>query len=126
MTHPLQHHEAIAARLDAVTEIAESMGSVGVAQGDGAVYNKWKGGGYVHRGGVGEGGKSTKQGLLASLLLSIGRLPDVQRGITRIFLRTATAAEVSKQFMSPTLNICSRKWLICRRHILRGFTVVVS
>jgi hypothetical protein len=34
------------------------------------------------------------KGLLASRLMSLGKLPDVQRGITRIFLRTATAAEV--------------------------------
>lgn len=97
MTHPLQDHESIAARLDAVTEIAESMGSVGVAQLDGTFPGSGKGGGYIgslSRSGVGEGGKSTKQGLLASLLLSLGKLPDVQRGITRIFLRTATAAEV--------------------------------
>lgn len=95
VTHPLQDHESIAARLDAVTEIAESMGSVGVAQGDGTFPGSGKGGGYVgalSRGDVGEGGKG--KGLLVSLLLSLGKLPDVQRGITRIFLRTATAAEV--------------------------------
>lgn len=95
VTHPLQDHESIAARLDAVTEIAESMGSVGVTQGDGTFPGSGKGGGYVgllSRGGVGEGGKG--KGLLASLLFSLGKLPDVQRGITRIFLRTATAAEV--------------------------------
>ena len=95
--HPLLDHGLIAARLDAVTEIAESMGSVGVAQGDGSYPGSGKGGGYVgalSRGQVDSGGKGGRQGLLASLLTSLGKLPDVQRGITRIFLRTATAAEV--------------------------------
>ena len=95
VTHPLQDHESIAARLDAVTEIAESMGSMGVPQGDGTFPGSGNGGGYIgslSRGGVGEGG--TGKGLLVSLLLSLGKLPDVERGITRIFLRTATAAEV--------------------------------
>ncbi|KAG0589041.1 hypothetical protein KC19_2G287300 [Ceratodon purpureus] len=94
VTHPLQDYESIGARLDAVTEIAESMGSVGAAQVDGTFPGSGKGGGYVgllSRGGIGEGGKG--KGLLASLLFSLGKLPDVQRGITRIFLRTATAAE---------------------------------
>lgn len=80
-----------------MTEIAESMGSTGVAQDEGSYPGSGKGGGYVgalSRGRVDSGGKSGRQGLLASLLTSLGKLPDVQRGITRIFLRTATAAEV--------------------------------
>ena len=98
MTHPLQDHGQIAARLDAVTEIAESMGSVGIVQGDGKYPGSGKGGGHIgalSRGRADAGGKSGRQGLLASLLMSLGKLPDVQRGITRVFLRTATAAEVN-------------------------------
>lgn len=96
VTHPLQDEGLIAARLDAVTEIAESMGSVGVAQGHGSFPGSGRGGGNVgslSRDAAGEGGKNSKQGLLVSLLMSLGKLPDVERGITRIFLRTATAAE---------------------------------
>lgn len=108
VTHPLQDEGLIAARLDAVTEIAESMGSVGVAQGHGSFPGSGRGGGNVgslSRDAAGEGGKNSKQGLLVSLLMSLGKLPDVERGITRIFLRTATAAEVVLNYFSKYFDL---------------------
>ncbi|GLJ42692.1 hypothetical protein SUGI_0885110 [Cryptomeria japonica] len=79
VTHPLCDRNTIEARLDAVSEIAESMGSSGGLQLEGTILGGGKGGG--------------SQGLLASVLTSLGKMPDVERGITRIFHRSATAAE---------------------------------
>ncbi|XP_077241803.1 homolog of DNA mismatch repair protein MSH3 isoform X2 [Tasmannia lanceolata] len=80
VTHPLCDRNSICARLDAVSEIAESMGP------------------YNAPGNVFEHGKEVSCGpelgcLLSSVLTTLGRSPDVQRGVTRIFHRTATAAE---------------------------------
>ncbi|CAM6048304.1 unnamed protein product [Sphagnum compactum] len=92
VTHPLLDHALIKARLDAVTEIMDSMSSVGVSMG--AQTFSWSGWDSGHTGALSRHQQNLGQhGLLASLLMSLGRLPDVQRGITRIFLRTATAAE---------------------------------
>lgn len=86
VTHPLCDRNTIYARLDAVSEIAESMVSYKASQD----YNLDKGGSdvtivqlKVHH-------------VLSSVLTSLGRSPDVQRGITRIFHRTATASEFIK------------------------------
>ncbi|CAN1264856.1 DNA mismatch repair protein MSH3 [Linum perenne] len=70
VTHPLCDRNLIYARLDAVSEIVDSMSSSSV-QND--LYY-----------------------LLSSVLTTLGRLPDIQRGITRIFHRTATPKEVAK------------------------------
>ncbi len=94
MTHPLLDHALIKARLDAVTEIMDSMSSVGVSMGEAQTFS-WSGWDSGHTGALSRHQQNLGQhGLLASLLMSLGKLPDVQRGITRIFLRTATAAEV--------------------------------
>lgn len=92
LIHPLCDRAAIAARLDAVSEIAESMGSIGGSQYDGS---SGRGGGSVgatSRGCV-EGLVKRQQGSLATVLIYLKKIPDVERGITRIFHRTATAAE---------------------------------
>ncbi|XP_071732643.1 DNA mismatch repair protein MSH3 [Rutidosis leptorrhynchoides] len=69
VSHPLRDRNMITARLDAISEILESMGSTNVTCSP-----------KLHR-------------LLTSVLTNLGRLPDIQRGITRIFHRTATASE---------------------------------
>lgn len=84
MTHPLCDRNMIVARLDAVSEIAESMGSYK------ASHNL-----NLHK----EDSDVTivqpkLHYVLSSVLTSLARSSDVQRGITRIFHRTATASEV--------------------------------
>lgn len=83
VTHPLCDRNMICARLDAVSEIAESIGSSKGLQNVGGVDDK-------------DSNATTSElgYLLPSLLTTLGRLPDLQRGITRIFHRTATASEV--------------------------------
>lgn len=84
----------ITARLDAVSEIGESMGSSQASQNieDLAV---------VIRPEISH--------VLSSVLTTLGRVPDIQRGITRIFHRTATPAEVANDFTRSLLicTICS-------------------
>ncbi|KAF5191448.1 Dna mismatch repair protein msh3 [Thalictrum thalictroides] len=80
VTHPLCDRNSISARLDAVSEIAESMDKqnlfvVGSEDGCAAVL------------------KPVVSDVLSSALTTLGRSPDIQRGITRIFHRTATASE---------------------------------
>ncbi|KAG6543098.1 hypothetical protein Mapa_015347 [Marchantia paleacea] len=88
VTHPLCNHEHISSRLDAVTEIAESIGcaaqTLGSFSGSGKAIGK---GGSTHRLSHGV------QGLIGAVLNVVGRMPDLERGITRIYHRTATAAE---------------------------------
>ncbi|TXG70881.1 hypothetical protein EZV62_005816 [Acer yangbiense] len=84
VTHPLCDRNMISARLEAVSEIAESMGS-----------HKTSG----NVGGVDEENSDVTIvepefcHIISSVLTSLGRLPDIQRGITRIFHRTATPSE---------------------------------
>ncbi|XP_076948230.1 DNA mismatch repair protein MSH3-like [Bidens hawaiensis] len=68
VSHPLRDRNMINARLDAITEILESMTSPNTSMPK------------LHQ-------------LLTSVLTNLGKLPDIQRGITRIFHRTATASE---------------------------------
>ncbi|BBM97575.1 DNA mismatch repair protein MSH3 [Marchantia polymorpha subsp. ruderalis] len=89
VTHPLCNHEHISARLDAVTEIAESVGcaaqtTTGPFSGSSKAIGN---GGAINRLSHGV------QGLIGAALNIVGRMPDLERGITRIFHRTATAAE---------------------------------
>ncbi|XP_073012636.1 DNA mismatch repair protein MSH3 isoform X2 [Typha latifolia] len=84
LTHPLRDRNLISARLDAVSEIAQSMGSCRNSQ---------------NRLGL-EVGSSCNPVMqpelnfvLSSVLMMLGKVPDVQRGITRIFHCTATATE---------------------------------
>lgn len=72
VTHPLCDRSMISARLDAVSEIAEFIGSC----------------------------KFEANYLLSSVLTNLGRSPDIQRGITRIFHQTATPSEVLTDYCS--------------------------
>ncbi|KAL2920635.1 DNA mismatch repair protein MSH3 [Bienertia sinuspersici] len=84
VTHPLCDRNMIAARLDAVAEIAESAGGCNLSIG----YHLLNEGNsdaapapnYVHS-------------VLLSVLTTLGQSSDVQRGITRIFHKTATPSE---------------------------------
>ena len=84
VSHPLCDRNMISARLDAVSEIVMSMGSCKASQS----------------GGLDEEDSDVKSiqpevhYLLSSVLTTLGRSPDIQRGLTRIFHRTATASEV--------------------------------
>ncbi|KAL6291484.1 hypothetical protein ACE6H2_008994 [Prunus campanulata] len=84
VTHPLCDRNMICARLDAVSEIAESMGSSKAPQNveqldaeDSFVTNL----------------KPKLNYILSSVLTTLGRSTDIQRGITRIFHQTATPSE---------------------------------
>ncbi|RVW73139.1 DNA mismatch repair protein MSH3 [Vitis vinifera] len=84
VSHPLCDSNMISARLDAVSEIVMSMGSCKASQ---------------NFGGIDEGDSDVTyvqpevNYLLSSVLTTLGRSPDIQRGLTRIFHRTATASE---------------------------------
>ncbi|KAM3730106.1 hypothetical protein ACB098_12G062400 [Castanea mollissima] len=84
VTHPLCDRNMISARLDAVSEISESMGSSRASQNIGGL--------------DGEDSDITIvqpefSYILSSVLTNLGRSPDIQRGITRIFHRTAAPSE---------------------------------
>ncbi|XP_030536580.1 DNA mismatch repair protein MSH3 [Rhodamnia argentea] len=84
VTHPLCDRSMISARLDAVAELAESMGSYKVT-GDTTVLDNEDWDVEVRHAELNH--------LLSSVLTHLGRSPDLQRGITRIFYCTATASE---------------------------------
>lgn len=99
MTHPLCDHNLIAARLDAVAEIAKSSCNVGHSQMESTFPGSGRGGGA---------NRSLHQSSIGGLLRTLGKMPDLERGLTRIFHRTATAAEV------PTNTGCSLENSSCR------------
>ncbi|CAH9059472.1 unnamed protein product [Cuscuta epithymum] len=84
VTHPLCDRNMINARLDAVAEIADSIKSFkpscksDLDEDDVGVTNVQQ---------------LDTLNLLTSVLSTLGRVPDIQRGITRIFHRTASASE---------------------------------
>uniref|UniRef100_A0A7N1A268 DNA mismatch repair protein MSH3 n=1 Tax=Kalanchoe fedtschenkoi TaxID=63787 RepID=A0A7N1A268_KALFE len=86
VTHPLTDRNLIAARVDAISEIAASMGTSKALQN-------------VNPGGFVEDNTATVSShpnisyLLSSILSVLGRIPDFQRGITRIFHGTVTPSE---------------------------------
>ncbi|ONK79683.1 uncharacterized protein A4U43_C01F8980 [Asparagus officinalis] len=87
ITHPLRDKNSISARLDAVSEIAESMGSCSSSQNlvvleENSLCNTF--------------GQIEISNVLSSVFTALGKSPDVQRGITRIFHQTATAAEFTR------------------------------
>ncbi|CAM6092495.1 unnamed protein product [Calypogeia fissa] len=84
VTHPLCDHTLIAARLDAVAEIAKSTSSLGHSQIEGTFPGSGRGGGAR---------SSLQQSSIGGLLRTLGRMPDLERGLTRIFHRTATTSE---------------------------------
>ncbi|XP_073118663.1 DNA mismatch repair protein MSH3 isoform X2 [Henckelia pumila] len=77
VTHPLCHRNMICARLDAVSEILGSMGF-------GDFNAEYSGTAMV---------KPELHHIISSALIGLGRSPDIQRGITRIFHGTATPSE---------------------------------
>ncbi|KAI4351764.1 hypothetical protein L6164_006086 [Bauhinia variegata] len=83
VTHPLCDENMILARLDAVLEIAESMGSCNGLQNLG----------YLEKDSDVAVVQPELAYILSSVLTNLGRAPDIQRGITRIFHRTATPSE---------------------------------
>ncbi|GMJ06531.1 homolog of DNA mismatch repair protein MSH3 [Hibiscus trionum] len=84
ITHPLCDRNMISARLDAVSEIALSMGSYKDSQRIVEIEGE-------------DSDVATMQPelscLISSVLTFLGRSLDIQRGITRIFHRTATPTE---------------------------------
>lgn len=93
VTHPLCDGNMICARLDAVSEIAESMGSskaqnIEQLDAEDSFVTNWK---------------PELNYILSSVLTTLGRSTDIQRGITRIFHRTATPSEVTHGFSSTLL-----------------------
>ncbi|KAF5743544.1 DNA mismatch repair protein MSH3 isoform X1 [Tripterygium wilfordii] len=84
VSHPLCDRNMISARLDAVSEIAEAMGSLKALQ-----CVEMLDGQYSDIAAV----QPDFYYVLSSVLTTLGRSSDIQRGITRIFHRTATASE---------------------------------
>lgn len=83
VAHPLCDGSMIYARLDAVSEIVESMGAFKASsnfENDGEEPDITTMQPEIHH-------------ILSSVLTYLSRSPDIQRGITRIFHRTAKAAE---------------------------------
>ncbi|KEH43722.1 DNA mismatch repair protein MSH3 isoform X3 [Medicago truncatula] len=83
VSHPLCDQTLIAARLNAVSEIAESMGTC----------NGMKNLGRFEEDSDVAIVQPELAHILSLVLTSLGRAPDIQRGITRIFHRTATPSE---------------------------------
>lgn len=81
MTHPLCDRNMIGARLDAVSEIAESMKTYQTSVLDVEDADVTSSQPEIHH-------------IIVSVLSTIGRSPDIQRGLTRIFHRKSTAFEV--------------------------------
>ncbi|CAH8384456.1 unnamed protein product [Eruca vesicaria subsp. sativa] len=84
VTHPLCDRNLISARLDAVSEIVACIGSPSSSQvseelDEGSSERKIVPPEFYH--------------VLSSVLTALSRSPDIQRGITRIFHRTAKATE---------------------------------
>ncbi|XP_051142535.1 DNA mismatch repair protein MSH3 isoform X2 [Andrographis paniculata] len=80
VSHPLCDRKMVYARFDAVSEILESMTSKDSEVDYDGKISKITAAHDLHH-------------MLSSILISLGRAPDIQRGITRIFHRTATASE---------------------------------
>ncbi|XP_073315193.1 DNA mismatch repair protein MSH3 isoform X3 [Primulina huaijiensis] len=97
VTHPLCHRNMIYARLDAVSEILESMGIMDFnSEYSGTAMLKLE----LHH-------------IISSALIGLGRSPDIQRGITRIFHRTATPSE----FITVIQAIVAAGKLLLQLHV---------
>ena len=83
VTHPLCDRNMITARLDAVSEIGESMGSSQASQD---IEDLEEEDTRIVTPNISH--------VLSSVLTTLGRAPDIQRGITRSFHRTASPVEV--------------------------------
>ena len=110
VTHPLCDRNMIIARLDAVSEIGESMGSPQASQD---IKNLDAEDVQIL--------KLEFNRVLSSVLTTLGRAPDIQRGITRIFHRTATPTEVANGFYLACycllVNVHCSYWVIGVKHI---------
>ncbi|XP_052203955.1 DNA mismatch repair protein MSH3 isoform X2 [Diospyros lotus] len=84
VTHPLCDRNMICARLDAVSEVAESMGSSKAPYYSNSIDVDGANVTFV---------QPDLGHVLSSVLITLGRAPDIQRGITRIFHKTATTSE---------------------------------
>ncbi|KAH8486296.1 hypothetical protein H0E87_025345 [Populus deltoides] len=91
VTHPLCDRNMISARLDAVSEIAECMGSYKDSQRVSELDEDDSEVAIV---------QPDLYYLLSAVLTALGRSPDIERGITRIFHRTATASEFIAVFQA--------------------------
>lgn len=87
----------ILARLDAVSEIAESMGSSKASRSLSNIDEEGFDFTIV---------QPDFSYVLSSTLTTLGRSPDIQRGITRIFHRTATASEVVQLILKLQAWFC--------------------
>ena len=90
VTHPLCDRNMISARLDAVSEIAESMVSYKALQTVGELHEEDSDIAVA---------RPDFYYLLSAVLTMLGRAPNIQRRITRIFHWTATASEVIISFL---------------------------
>ena len=102
MIHPLRDQSLISDRLDAVSEIVDTMGSIGENQNKGSFPGSGRGGGSI--GSLSRG--SNSKALLGMVLMALKKVPDIERGITRIFHGTANSAEVKPGSSSEYLLSC--------------------
>eukprot|EP00850_Spirogloea_muscicola_P002363 SM000009S23492 [mRNA] locus=s9:327453:334432:+ [translate_table: standard] len=117
VTHPLQDQMQIEDRLDAVAELLASLGSVSsTGLSEGTYPGSGKGGRIVGAASRGRGTAAVAAAgpwaLVPEVLAALGRGSDVERGITRIFHRTATPAEfvaVMQSLLSASKQL-SRIW----------------
>uniref|UniRef100_A0A0A0L5V6 DNA mismatch repair protein n=1 Tax=Cucumis sativus TaxID=3659 RepID=A0A0A0L5V6_CUCSA len=84
ITHPLCDRNMIIARQEAVSEIAASMVSSKVSPNNRALDEEYSDVIVI---------EPELNYILSSVLTTLGRAPDIQRGITRIFHRTAAPSE---------------------------------
>ncbi|GKU89340.1 hypothetical protein SLEP1_g3490 [Rubroshorea leprosula] len=106
--HPLCDRNKISARLDAVSEIAESMGSCKVSPS--FIENDEEDSAITIA-------QPEFYSVVSSVLTFLGRSPDIQRGITRIFHRTATPSE----FIAVMQAILSAGKQLQRVHINQDY-----
>ena len=102
--HPLCDRNMISARLDAVSEVVESMGSSRALQNIGGLDGEDSDITIV---------QSEFSYLLSSVLTNLGRSPDIQRGITRIFHQTATPSEVINRSSFGLLLYLHTSFICC-------------
>jgi DNA mismatch repair protein MSH3 len=96
LIHPLCDQSLISNRLDAVSEIVDTMGSVADNESEGSFPGSRRGGGSL--GSMSRG--SNSKSMLGVVLMALKKAPDIERGITRIFHGTANPSEVKFGFSS--------------------------
>ena len=102
LIHPLRDQSLISDRLDAVSEIMDTLGSIGENQSEGSFPGSRRGGGSL--GSLSRGTNS--KGLLGTVLMALKKVPDIERGITRIFHGTANPSEVKYWYSYTFFLIC--------------------